>query len=188
MKYTKDYKKQIVEKYLKSKESLMAFVRKNNIPKTTLQDWIKIYNKYGPNAYTDSNTRKTYTLQEKANLVELYLTEDITLTEFAKSHAIPPMSFQKWVSEYYLSYLPEYLKRGKQTMKSEHLKLPKFKNYKEKSDYFEKEFKKSRVIIEEKEIQLKYLKELRRLRLMDPKMQQISLKQELPKTSEDHTN
>lgn len=55
---------------------------KNNIPKSTLQNWIKPYNKYGPDAFMDSNKRPPLTLQEQNNLVELYLREKIKLTTF----------------------------------------------------------------------------------------------------------
>ena len=53
MDYTKEYKKTKVKEYLNSKDSLSKFIQKNNIPKSTLQDWIKIYNEYGPDAFMD---------------------------------------------------------------------------------------------------------------------------------------
>lgn len=69
-----------IKEYLNSKDSLLKFTPKNNIPKSTLQGWIKTYNKYGPDAFMDSNKRNTLTLQEQNNLVELYLREKIKLT------------------------------------------------------------------------------------------------------------
>ena len=93
MDYTKDYKKKKVEEYLNSKLSLRKFTKINNIPKTTLQGWIQTCNKIGPDAFMDSNKRNTLTLQERHNLVKLYLRKGDTLTKFAKSHGIPAMPF-----------------------------------------------------------------------------------------------
>ena len=71
-----------VKEYLISKDSLLKFIPKNNIPKSTLQGWIKTYNKYGPDTFIGSNKRNTLTLQEQNNLVELYLREKTKLTTF----------------------------------------------------------------------------------------------------------
>ena len=184
MDYTKEYKKTKVKEYLNSKDSLSKFIQKNNIPKSTLQDWIKIYNEYGPDAFMDSNKRNTLTLQEQNNLVELYLREKTNLTTFAKSHGIPPMTFSGWLYKYYENLLPEYIRRESQDLsKKKKQTKNKYKDI-EITDEIRKKLEEQEEKIIRLEIENAYLKELRRLRLQ----KKLKQKQELPKTSEDNTH
>lgn len=184
MDYTKDYKKKKVEEYLNSKLSLRKFTKINNIPKTTLQGWIQTYNEYGPEAFMDSSKRNTLTLQERHNLVELYLRKGDTLTKFAKSHGIPAMTFSSWVYKYYQTLLPEYIRReGQDLSKDKNLKKSKYSNIDDKNEFIKKLEEKDERLLR-LEIENAYLKELRRIRLQE----KMKKKQGLPKTSEDNTH
>lgn len=184
MDYTKDYKKKKVEEYLNSKLSLRKFAKTNNIPKTTLQGWIQTYNEYGPDAFMDSNKRNTLTLQERHNLVELYLRKGDALTKFAKSHGIPAMTFSSWVYKYYQTLLPEYIRReGQDLSKDKNLKKSKYSNIDDKNEFIKKLEEKDEKLLR-LEIENAYLKELRRIRLQE----KMKKKQGLPKTSEDNTH
>lgn len=83
-----------IKEYLNSKDSLLKFIPKNNIPKSTLQGRIKTYNKYGPDAFMDSNKRNPLTLQEQNNLVKLYLREKTKLTTCTiQQNSLVPLPF-----------------------------------------------------------------------------------------------
>ena len=184
MDYTKDYKKKKVEEYLNSKLSLRKFTKTNNIPKTTFQGWIQTYNEYGSDAFMDSNKRNTLTLQERHNLVELYLRNgDDTLTKFAKSHGIPAMTFSAWVHKYYQTLLPEYIRREGQDLSKDKKTNNKYNNIKEIEELKRKLEEKDEQLLR-LEIENAYLKELRRIRLQE----KMKKKQGLPKTSEDNTH
>lgn len=183
MNYPKDYKKKKVEEYLNSKLSLRKFVKTNNIPKTTFQGWIQTYNEYGSDAFMDSNKRNTLTLQERHNLVELYLRKGDALTKFAKSHGIPAMTFSSWVHKYYQTLLPEYIRREGQDLSKDKQTNNKYDNINDIEELKRKLEEKDEKLLRQ-EIQIAYLKELRRIRLQE----KTKKKQGLPKTSEDNTH
>ena len=168
-KYNYDFKLQIVKEYLQGEGGYTFLSNKYGIPsESIIKMWVHTYNSFGSDGLMRSRKRKTYTLDFKQHVVELYLTTEVSYQELALKVGINNLSMLcRWVNDYRIA--------GPDALKSKRKGRPPtmFKNKKEKlksksklkednqNDYLKQ--------LEEENLKLRienaYLKELRRLRL-----------------------
>lgn len=168
-KYNFEFKLKVVKKYLANEGSFKFLSEKYDIPsESSIERWVGIYKNLGSKGLMRSRKRKTYTFEFKQNVVELYLTTEISYQELALQFSINnPAMLCKWVNDYQIAGLDALKprRRGrkptmKKNKKDELKSKPKLKE-KDQSDYLKQ--------LEEENLRLRiengYLKELRRQRL-----------------------
>lgn len=165
-KYSLEFKLKLVEEYLRGEGGYKYICNKHSVSSArVLQRWVAAYNTLGNDGLMRSRKNQTYTFEFKLNVVELYLTTEVSYQDLALRFKIKnPAMLCKWVNDYRIVG-PDALKpktKGRPTkMSKPSPKQPKEKSNKSKSDYLEQ--------LEEENLKLRienaYLKELRRLRL-----------------------
>jgi transposase len=186
-KYSFKFKQKVVQAYLSGEGGYCYLTEKYNIGnKSNLQKWVKAYEEFGVDGLVRSRKNKTYSFDFKLNVVELYLTTEVSYQELALTIGInnPPL-ISKWVNDFHIAGLDALKpkKRGRQSImkRPENVNQLPEENKKSNSDYLKQ--------LEEENLKLRienaYLKEVRRLRL-EGKPQKV--KRESSTASEDHSN
>ena len=184
-KYSYEFKLKVVQEYLSGEGGYKFLSLKHGIPSTKdLRKWVATYQEFGADGLMRSRKNKTYSLNFKLSVVELYLTTEVSYQELALQIGVNnPSLIVEWVSHYRAAG-PDALKPKRKGRKS---KLPKpCEISKDNSINLENECLKQ---LQEENLKLRienaYLKELRRLRL-----EEIALnkKRELSITSEENLN
>lgn len=136
---------------------------------STLETWVSAYNEFGDEGLKRSRQKKNYSFEFKLSVVELYLTTEASYQELAISVGINnPAMLSKWVNDY-RAIGPDALRPKRKGRKPKVKKPEKITpiTEKEKADL---EYLKQ---LEEENLKLRienaYLKELRRLRLVEQK-------------------
>lgn len=189
-KYSYEFKKQIVDDYLRGKGGFAYLSKKYGISDhdhKQVSRWVKAYQTFGDGGLMRSRKNESYSFEFKLHVVELYLTTEISYQDLALSVGInnPPL-INKWVNNYRIAG-PDALK-------------PKRKGWRRKVDK-PKDITTDTAIkltdtqeylnqLEEENLKLRienaYLKELRRLRLEDEA--RLREQQELSTASEENSN
>jgi len=101
-KYSLEFKLQIVTEYLSGKGSHASLAKKYQISSTTqIHDWVEMYKTFGVDGLARKREKATYSLDFKLNVVECYLTTEITSKDLAASLGINnPALLTSWVSKY----------------------------------------------------------------------------------------
>lgn len=182
-KYSYEFKKEIVKRYLEGEGGCKYLAKKYNIGShTRIREWVKSYKEFGDEGLVRSRQNKNYTFEFKLNVVELYLTSEVSYQELALSVGINnPSLIVKWVNDYRMAGT-DGLKPQRKGRKPEVKKLNT-----EKLNDADKEYLKQ---LEQENLNLRienaYLKELRRLRLEEEA--NLNKRQELSKASEKNSN
>ena len=118
-KYSFELKKQIVNDYLNGLGGYQFLANKYRIPREkTIRQWINAYKASGDDGLKRSRQNKNYTLKEKLNIVELYLSNEISYQELANMHHINnPSLIARWVNDYRIAGI-DALKPKKKGRKS----------------------------------------------------------------------
>ena len=162
-KYTYELKLKIVKEYLAGEGGYEFLAKKYNIPgKDNVYNWIKIYKEFGEDGLRRKRNNKKYTLDFKLDMIKSYLTTEISYQELALKHGMTtPNLISAWVSKYRQHGIEGLSKQqGRPYQMKPDVKRIISKDF-IKSDYV----KKLEIKILEQEIEIAYLKELRRLRL-----------------------
>lgn len=172
-KYSLEFKIQIVTEYLNGKGSYNSLAKKYKIPSSTrLRDWVKMYQAFGVDGLARKRENATYSLDFKLNVIEYYLTTEISYKDLAISLGINnPALIASWVSKYRKEGIDGLsAKKGRPPkMKSNRKQTETIKELQadEQSEYV-KQLEKELLHLK---IENAYLKELRRLRLEDTRKQ-----------------
>lgn len=190
-KYSFEFKKKVVKSYLNGEGGYTYLANKYGIPSDSkVKLWIDNYNAFGDEGLTRSRKKEKYSFEKKLNVVELYLSSEISYQELAIQEGITnPSMITNWVNRFRTAG-PDALRSHKKGRKKT-LDKPKIDNKPQVQD--DRGVDTSAEHIKELEdeplklrIENAFLKELRRLRLEDEaKMRE---RQKSSAVSEDSSN
>ena len=165
-KYTYEFKKQVVNDYLNNEGGYRYITAKYSVSDRKLvRQWVANYKKYGDSGLFRSRKKTVYSFKKKLDIVELYLSSELSYQEIALQEGIKnPSVIAAWVNRYRIAG-PDALrsqKKGKNKTLDKSIKPEKHivDTSAEHVKELEEELLKLR-------IENAFLKELRRLRLED---------------------
>ena len=103
-KYSFEFKKMVVKEYLEGKGSTYELARKfhigNNDNKQVVK-WVAAYNELGDDGLRRSRKKTTFSFEFKLNVIELYLSSEVSYQELALSQGINnPALIATWVNNF----------------------------------------------------------------------------------------
>ena len=101
-KYSFEFKKKVVNEYLNGKVGLRYLAKQYNIAsRENLRNWVAAYKEFGDEGLKRSRKKKYYSFEFKLQVVELYLTTEVSYKDLAMSVGIKnPTMIAKWVNDY----------------------------------------------------------------------------------------
>ena len=170
-KYSYEFKKKIVDAYLRGEGGYKYLSSIYGPHKKDIQKWVNNYQSFGDEGLMRSRQQKKYSFEKKLSVVELYLTNEISYQELAIQEGITnPSLIAAWVSRFRVAG-PEALKSRKkgQTRTLDKSKIPpKPQEIEERVvDTSAEHVKELEDELLKLRIENAFLKELRRLRLED---------------------
>ena len=170
-KYIYEFKKKIVDAYLRGEGGYEYLSSVYGPQKSDIEKWVKNYQSFGDEGLMRSRQQKKYSFEKKLSVVELYITNEISYQELAIQEGITnPSLIAAWVSRFRVAG-PEALKSRK---KGRTRTLDKSKISPKPHEIEERVVDTSAEHVKELEDELlklrienAFLKELRRLRLED---------------------
>ena len=190
-KYTFEFKKKVVQEYLKGKGGYAYIAKQNGIPaESHLRRWVNAYKEFGDEGLLRSRQKNNYSFQFKLSVVELYLTSEVSYQELALSQGINnPNLLVKWVNDFRIAG-PDALrpkKKGrKKTLDIKEFKKPSNPIEENPVDTSVEHIKELEDELLRLRIENAYLKELRRLRLEEEAL--LKKQRESSTVSEDSSN
>jgi transposase len=186
-KYSFEFKKKIVQAYLNGEGGYRFLTNKYGVSdKSIIRKWVKAYKSLGDEGLMRSRQKKTYTFNFKKNVVELYLSTEISYQELALSLGINnPALIARWVSDYRIAGLdalkPKRKGRQPKMAKPKNTKNPIPTDESTNSEYLKQ--------LEDENLRLRievaFLKEVRRLNLEGKTLRE---QRESSTVSEKHSN
>ncbi|MGO4939585.1 transposase [Fundicoccus sp. Sow4_D5] len=170
-KYGLDFKLKVVMEYLNTSQGYTSLAKKYHMPSpSTIAQWVAAYEGMGIEGLDSNRKTPHYSVQFKLNAVELYLTTDISYKKLAKQLKIPHAQLiYKWVKLFEAKGI-EGLDNPKERMKEMKTQptkqpLPQDESL-ETAAQDEKDLRIQQLEAQNRklEIEIGYLKELRRLR------------------------
>ena len=124
-KYSTEFKIKLVKEYLEGKIGYRELAKKYNIPnKCAIQTWVSAYKSQGYDGLKVSRRNNNYSLEFKLNVVNLYLTGEMSYQSLANNLKINnPSIITRWVNEYRKKGI-EGLKPKKRGRPSKMAKIP----------------------------------------------------------------
>lgn len=167
-KYGFEFKIEVVKAYLNGEGGYKYLANKFNIPAScNIENWVTSYREFGEEGLLRKRKNRKYTLDFKLEVVEYYLTTEISYKDLAMKLGINnPALITSWVAK--------FREQGVDGLSKEKGRPPKMKPKEEKGKIVEKTDAKvgesERIKELEKQVRYlqienAYLKELRRLRL-----------------------
>ena len=125
-KYSTEFKMKLVKEYLEGKIGYRELAKKYNIPnKRAIQTWVSAYKTQGYDGLKVSRRNNNYSLEFKLNVVNLYLTGEMSYQSLANELKINnPSIIARWVNDFREKGI-EGLKPKKRGRPSKMPKLPK---------------------------------------------------------------
>ena len=101
-KYNTEFKMEVVKEYLEGKVSYKDLAKKYSIPNhSTVRKWVNAYESQGYDGLKVSRNNNNYSLDFKLNVVNLYLTGEISYQSLANELKINnPSIIARWVKEF----------------------------------------------------------------------------------------
>ena len=101
-KYKTEFKMKVVKEYLEGNVSYKYLAKKYSIPdKSNVRRWVNAYESQGYDGLKVSRTNNNYSLDFKLNVVNLYLTGEMSYQSLANELKITnPSIIARWVSEF----------------------------------------------------------------------------------------
>ena len=101
-KYSFEFKKEVVEAYLRGEGGYSYLAKKYGVKnKRQVLNWVHYYAEFGDEGLRRSRGNKTYTFEFKLNVVELYLSSEVSYQELALSQGINNSALlAKWVNDF----------------------------------------------------------------------------------------
>ena len=137
-KYSFEFKKKVVNEYLNGKGGIRYLAKQYNITShENLRNRVAAYKEFGDEGLKRSRENKKYSFEFKLQVVELYLTTEVSYKDLAMSVGIKnPSMIAKWVNDY-RSVGPEALhpkRKGREPQVTKPDKEQLLQNEKEKAD------------------------------------------------------
>ena len=101
-KYKTEFKTKVVKEYLEGKISYRELAKKYSIPdNSTVRRWVNAYESQGYDGLKVSRSNNNYSLDFKLNVVDLYLTGEMSYQNLANEFKINNLSIiARWVKEF----------------------------------------------------------------------------------------
>lgn len=100
-KYSKEFKIDIIQKYLNGEESTTSLEKKLGINHGAIIRWIRMYNQYGESAFNTKKNNSSYTKEFKEKVVLEYLNGEGSLTDLMVKYNIPAVhTLENWIKSY----------------------------------------------------------------------------------------
>ena len=101
-KYSFEFKKKVVEAYLRGEGGSSYLAKKYGVKnKRQVLNWVHYYAEFGDEGLRRSRGNKTYTFEFKLNVVELYLSSEVSYQELALSQGLNNSALPaKWVNDF----------------------------------------------------------------------------------------
>ena len=101
-KYKTEFKMKIVKEYLEGNIGYKGLAKKYSIPDhSTVRTWVNAYESQGYEGLKVSRKNNSYSLDLKLNVVDLYLTGEMSYQSLAKEFKINnPSMIARWVKEF----------------------------------------------------------------------------------------
>lgn len=101
-KYNLDFRRQVVKAYLNGEGGYIYIAKKFDIPSpNSVQTWVKYYKAFGEEGLIKKNLFMDYPLDFKLDVIQSYLTTDISYLSLAIKHKIcDPVIIQNWVKAF----------------------------------------------------------------------------------------
>lgn len=100
-KYDLDFKLKLINEYKNGTFGLTALSKKYGINHSYIRTWIFQYESYGLDGLTSGMTRKSYSKEEKLNIIQYRLTHQLSYKETAKVFGITnPFLIAQWQMKY----------------------------------------------------------------------------------------
>ncbi len=200
-KYSYELKLEVVQAYQNGKGGYKYLAKEYGISGTKqIREWVRNFENYGEEGLKKSEKNQKYSFDFKLSVVECYLTTETSYPELATAHNIKnPATICRWVQDFHehgLDGLREKPKGRTAKMKNADniSKNPEKSTGKQNQDDYIKELEVKLAETKQEllyaEIENKYLKELRKLRLKREaeRTSNPAKQQESSTTSEDPTN
>lgn len=167
-KYSFEFKKNVVDEYLRGEGGRRYLANKYGIPNSQMIiQWVKNYTSKGNEGLIRSRKNENYSFEIKLHIVELYLTSEISYQELAVKQGISnPAQICNWVNRFQVAgpdALRSHKKGRKRTMNENDSKAIKDSFVDTSAAHIQE--------LEDELLKLRienaFLKELRRLRLED---------------------
>ena len=170
-KYSYEFKEQVVLEYLNGEGGHKYLAKKHRIcDHSTVREWVNNYSAFGDEGLLRSRKQEKYSFEFKLNVVELYLTTEVSYRELALSQGINNSAMiTKWVNDFRIAGLDALRpkKKGRKKTLSSNDKKTKVQTVTEtvSVDTSAEHVKELEDELLKLRIENAYLKELRRLRL-----------------------
>lgn len=179
-KYSFEVKMKVVQDYLNKKGGYRFLGNQYNLHQSIVQKWVNAYLQFGPDGLLRSRKNKVYSVQEKLNAIELYLTNEMSTREVANSTGLNnPALISAWLTKYRTNGID-----GLSNAKGRPSKMPEEKKKsinKTKNGNLDKENQTTEDRIKELEqenymqrLEIAYLKELRSLQKRKSQQKRIN--------------
>lgn len=136
VKYSKELKLSVVQKYLNGEESSPSLAKEIGTTNTIILRWVNKYKSFGENAFNVSYSNAAYTKEFKKQVVLDYLNGEGSYTDLMIKYNIPANStIEKWVKDYnsYIElkdYIPGgneiYMAKSRKVSKDERIEIAKY--------------------------------------------------------------
>lgn len=136
VKYSKELKLSVVQKYLNGEGSSPSLAKKISTTNTIILRWVNKYKSFGENAFNVSYSNAAYTKEFKKQVVLDYLNGEGSYTDLMVKYNIPANStIEKWVKDYnsYIElkdYIPGgkeiYMAKSRKVSKDERIEIAKY--------------------------------------------------------------
>lgn len=190
-KYDFEFKKQIVDAYLRGEGGYTYLAEKYGVTnRRQVLNWVHNYERYGDKGLLRSRKQEKYSFEYKLQVVELYLSSELSYRELALSEGIKNSSLiAKWVNDFRIAG-PEALRIKKKGRKKA-LDTPDKRTDIRPSESTPPDTSAEHVKqLEDELLKLRienaYLKELRRLRLEEEAL--LKKQRESSTASEENSN
>ena len=191
-KYSFEFKKKVVEAYLRGEGGSSYLAKKYGVKnKRQVLNWVHYYAEFGDEGLRRSRGNKTYSFEFKLNVVELYLSSEVSYQELALSQGINNSALPaKWVNDFRIAG-PDALRPKKKGRKKSLDSKIKNKTTVQTVDETTVDTSSEHVKqLEDELLKLRienaYLKELRRLRLEEEAL--LRKQRESSTASEERSN
>ena len=191
-KYSFEFKKKVVEAHLRGEGGYSYLAEKYGVKnKRQVLNWVHYYAEFGDEGLRRSRGNKTYSFEFKLNVVELYLSSEVSYQELALSQGINNSALlAKWVNDFRIAG-PDALrpkKKGrKKSLDSKIKKKTTVQTVDETTvDTSAEHVKQLEDELLKLRIENAYLKELRRLRLEEEAL--LRKQRESSTASEERSN
>ena len=171
-KYSFEFKLKLVQEYLNGHESSRSLERKYGVHHADIQKWISNYKHFGEDSLRRSRQKQTYTTEFKLQVIELYLSSELSYRQLAIQMGIPDSALiARWMNEYRVAG-PDALMPKKKGRKRT---MDKKKIIREINTGDSDEHQELLKQLQEENLKLRienaFLKEVRRLRLEEEALQ-----------------